>query len=270
MASATDNTAGVAVPAKKYAYVTMITSDSFMPGLQCMVYSLQKTGTKIPICVLVTCQVSKITQLQIKSLGVKLVVVKPIGNPNTNSHVPGWVNSGYTKLHIWNLTEFDKVVYVDADTIVLQGIDELFKRPTPAAAPDTFPPDKFNAGVMVICPSKARFDDMQTKIAVLPSYDTGDTGFLNSYFKDWYTMPAGHRLPFGYNALRTMFWLTAPRTRGYWDAVKPLKIIHYCSSPKPWDDPKKKGELEMLWWTMFVESKLGGLKLPKGMVLPGF
>jgi len=125
MASATDNTAGVAVPAKKYAYVTMITSDSFMPGLQCMVYSLQKTGTKIPICVLVTCQVSKITQLQIKSLGVKLVVVKPIGNPNTNSHAPGWVNSGYTKLHIWNLTEFDKVVYVDADTIVLQGIDEV-------------------------------------------------------------------------------------------------------------------------------------------------
>lgn len=268
MASATNDTGAAKKP--RFTYATMITSDSFMPGLQCMVYSLQKTGTKIPICVLVTSQVSKITQAKIKTLGIKPVLVEAIANPNLEVHVPGWVNSGYTKLHIWNLIDFDKVVYVDADTIVLESVDELFERPTPAAAPDTFPPDKFNAGVMVIRPSKARFDDMMTKIGILPSYDTGDTGFLNSYFSDWYTMPAGHRLPFGYNALRTMFWLTAPTTKGYWNAVKPLKIIHYCSSPKPWDDPKKKGELEMQWWAMFVESKLGGLKLPKGVILPGF
>ena len=44
-----------------------------------------------------------------------------------------------------------------------------------------------------------------------------------------------------------MHWLTAPRTKGYWNAVKPLKIIHYCSNPKPWDSEgtKKKGELEL-------------------------
>jgi len=99
---------------------------------------------------------------------------------------------------------------------------------------------------------------MISKIHVLGSYDTGDTGFLNEYFPNWFSMAAGHRLPFGYNALRTMHWLTASRTKGYWNAVKPLKIIHYCSNPKPWDDTKKKGELELKWWSYFVRSQTGG------------
>eukprot|EP00939_MAST-03C_sp_MAST-3C-sp1_P000798 g798.t1 len=182
----------------------------------------------------------------------------PIPNPSATSHVEGWINSGYTKLHIWNFVEYSKIVYIDADALVLEGVDELFDRPSPSAAPDTFPPDKFNAGVLVVCPCKKTFDDMLSKASLLKSYDTGDTGFLNAYFqkigRDWYKMPTGHRLPFGYNALRTMFWLTAPRTRGYWDAVRPLKIIHYCSSPKPWEDTKKRGELEMKWWEFYTKS----------------
>jgi hypothetical protein len=32
---------------------------------------------------------------------------------------------GLTKLHLWNLTHFSKVVYLDADTIVLNNVDEV-------------------------------------------------------------------------------------------------------------------------------------------------
>jgi glycogenin glucosyltransferase len=32
-----------------------------------------------------------------------------------------------TKLHLWNLTQFSKVVYLDADTIVLGNVDEVWK-----------------------------------------------------------------------------------------------------------------------------------------------
>merc|ERR1712136_655404 len=52
-------------------------------------------------------------------------------------------------------------------------------------------------------------------------------GFLNSFFADWFEMPASHRLPFRYNALRTMYWFTHSNP-GYWDAVKPIKILHFC------------------------------------------
>ena len=220
----------------RIAYVSMITSDDFLPGLQCMVYSLKRTKTSIPIHIIMTKQVSTLVRKKIEQLDVSVRIVEPIPNPNASSHVEGWINSGYTKLHVWNLIEFKKIVYIDADTLVLENVDELFERPCPAAAPDTFPPDRFNAGVMVVRPDETTFKDMMSKTSELKSYDTGDTGFLNAYFENWYRKSEGHRLPFGYNALRTMFWLTAPKTRGYWDAVKPLKIIHYCSSPKPWEN----------------------------------
>lgn len=47
-----------------------------------------------------------------------------------------------------------------------------------AAAPDVFPPDKFNAGVLVIRPDQGVFSDMMGKIGTLESYDGGDTGVV--------------------------------------------------------------------------------------------
>lgn len=49
-----------------------------------------------------------------------------------------------------------------------------------AAAPDVFPPDKFNAGVMVVVPSLLVLEDMLSKVEDLPSYDGGDTGEGNN------------------------------------------------------------------------------------------
>ena len=57
------------------------------------------------------------------------------------------------------------------------GHGQLFDRDcTFAAAPDVFPPDKFNAGVLMIRPDEAVFLDMMSKLNTLGSYDGGDTG----------------------------------------------------------------------------------------------
>lgn len=52
-------------------------------------------------------------------------------------------------------------------------------------------------GVLVIQPSRSVFEDMISRVSLLHSHDGGDTGFLNSYFSEWYTSGAEHRLPFG-------------------------------------------------------------------------
>ena len=49
-----------------------------------------------------------------------------------------------------------------------------------AAAPDVFPPDMFNAGVLVLRPDAHVFEDMVAKASVLPSHDGGDTGAATS------------------------------------------------------------------------------------------
>ncbi|CAN0329506.1 unnamed protein product, partial [Laminaria digitata] len=137
---------------------------------------------------------------------------------------------------------------------------QLFDRKVDfAAAPDVFPPDRFNAGVMVVAPSSAVLDDMLSKVSELPSYDGGDTGFLNAYFSDWFSRPAAARLPFAYNALRTVYWTTHEKNPGYWEAIGPKKIIHFCSSPKPWEDGKRKGDLEMIWWQRYVQMKMASV-----------
>jgi hypothetical protein len=66
----------------------------------------------------------------------------------------------------------------------------------------------FFTGVLVVQPSRQTFEDMMSKVGSIPSYDGGDTGFLNGYFPNWFLESPDSRLPFGYNALRTMHWMT--------------------------------------------------------------
>ena len=277
---------------RKYAYATLITSDSFIMGVETMLFSLRSTGTKLPIIVLVTEQVSKSVQerLSASTSNVEVKVVPTIANPNTEVHIEGWVNSGYTKLGIWTLLEYNIVFYIDADTTIMENVDSLFKeadgRSREAsgclfAAPDVFPPDRFNAGVMIIRPSMEIFDSMMTAIKGTKSYDGGDTGFLNAFFPSWYRLGAGismdpstpsevpvpnefcfGRLPFACNAQRTLHWMTFKKQPGYWEAIKPIKILHYSSTPKPWENNAKKGDLEMVWWDFYLRSQLGAVTNP--------
>ena len=54
-------------------------------------------------------------------------------------------------MHIWSLTDYEKVFYIDADCLIKASPEDVFEREVDfAAAPDVFPPDRFNAGVMLI------------------------------------------------------------------------------------------------------------------------
>ncbi|CAJ1357453.1 unnamed protein product [Effrenium voratum] len=238
------------------SFVTLITSDDFLMAVQALASSLKATRTAhLPLLVLYTDQVSANTVSRLEAdASVAVRAVEAIPNPHSTD-VPGWVNSGFTKLRIWEQDDFAKLVYIDADCLVLDNIDDLFSRPCPAFAPDVFPPDKFNAGVIVLEPSKVVFQEMIMQCENLPSHDGGDTGFLNSFYPDWFSWPAQQRLPFRYNALRTMYWFTHANP-GYWQSLMPLKVLHFCSSPKPWDAEAKKGDLEQIWWEHYLKSQM--------------
>eukprot|EP00929_Paragymnodinium_shiwhaense_P038165 TRINITY_DN20218_c0_g2_i1.p1 TRINITY_DN20218_c0_g2~~TRINITY_DN20218_c0_g2_i1.p1 ORF type:complete len:293 (-),score=58.98 TRINITY_DN20218_c0_g2_i1:92-901(-) len=239
---------------KPSVYATLLTSDDFLMPVQALAASLRATGTDKKLLVLHTDQVSKGVVGRLTGAQLEPRLVEAIPNPH-KTNVAGWVNSGFTKLRLWEQDDFEKIVYVDADCIVMETVEELFDRPSPSFAPDVFPPDKFNAGVIVLQPCRDVFAEMLQRIPTASSHDGGDTGFLNSFYPSWYEMPAAHRLPFRYNALRTMYWFTHANP-GYWEAVKPIKVLHFCSSPKPWDPEAKKGDLEQLWWTYYLRSQM--------------
>ena len=247
----------------KICYVTLLTNDSFFPGITVLSKTLKRHCKRnIPFFVLVGEGVNESTLIRLEPLCEGVLSVPSISCPYTSctsattaeSDVPSWTNSEMTKLNIWNLTQFEKVVYIDADCMVMGDLDSLFDRDCSfAACPDVFPPDKFNAGVMVLRPNADVFEDMKLKLASLPSHDGGDTGFLNSYFPDWYAGPdSSTRLPFGYNAQRILHWFTYKKRPGYWESIKPLMVIHYSSSPKPWNCKLGAGDLEFEWQKEFM------------------
>lgn len=237
------------------AIVSFITSDDFLMPVQALVASLRATGMQERVLLLHTSQVdqSVLSRLSSDPL-IETRLVEAIPNPH-QTDVAGWRNSGFTKLRIWEQTDFQKLVYIDADCLVLENISELFDRPSPSFCPDVFPPDKFNAGVIVLEPSREVFAQMMQQVGKLPSHDGGDTGFLNSFYSSWFEWPPEHRMPFRYNALRTLYWFTH-QNPGYWNAVKPIKILHFCSTPKPWDSNAQKGDLEAIWWQHYLRSRI--------------
>lgn len=36
-----------------------------------------------------------------------------------------WIVEGYTKMRVWGLTQFKRVVYIDADALVMDDLDEV-------------------------------------------------------------------------------------------------------------------------------------------------
>jgi alpha-N-acetylglucosamine transferase len=109
-----------------------------------------------------------------------------------------------TKLHLFRLgSAFSTIVYLDADTLPLRRLDQLFALTEGhafSASPDIGWPDCFNSGVMVIRPNDADFDGLRTMMTESAehngSFDGADQGLLNNYFSE--DGPGGqwNRLPF--------------------------------------------------------------------------
>ena len=77
----------------------------------------------------------------------------------------------FSKLHAWRLTQYSKCVFLDADTLVLQNVDELFNREELSAAPDIGWPDCFNSGVFVFEPSLDTFRNLSVMAGETGSFD---------------------------------------------------------------------------------------------------
>jgi alpha-N-acetylglucosamine transferase len=141
--------------------------------------------------------------------------------PPANSR---WVDQ-FTKLQLWTLTEYDRIVYLDSDMLPMVNAEELFDlnlnqqsttKPsfnyTFAAVPtlsgwNTKEAPRcgggFNAGFLVLKPDRAVFDRiwemaMDPKLGWNENYDM-EQGLLNAFFAGKGHAPA-HRLDWMWNA----------------------------------------------------------------------
>ena len=141
----------------------------------------------------------------------------------------------FVKLRLWEMEEYDRVVFLDADTIVLRGIDRLFGYPEFSAAPNVYESlsdfHRLNSGVFVATPSRATFAAMLVRLDTPDAFwRRTDQTFLETFFPDW------HGLPVFDNMLQYV-WFNLPEL---WDWTC-VRVIHY-QYEKPWEDGHPKAE----------------------------
>ena len=189
---------------KNYSYVSLLTNDSYTYGIILLEASLKKVNSQYPLHVLITEDVSKASQEILNQLNITYELVDKIKLPdiiNEHNRAQGlglavtWENC-WTKLKIYDLTNFDKLVFLDADILVLKNLDHLFNLPHMTSALDgeyfnLWPNwDHFNSGVLVIEPSHEEFTKIlnfgySLQKEDLPNYTFADQELLNFYYKDW-------------------------------------------------------------------------------------
>jgi glycogenin glucosyltransferase len=225
--------------------------DEYVPGAEVLGRSLINTDTDVPRLVLTTSDVSEGARRRLTRQGWEIRDVERIPSPDGQARMFSRFAHTFTKLRAWELSDYDRVVILDSDTAVVRNVDELFARPSFAAAPDFFLPDRFNSGVMVIQPSRKTFGRMMQALANSGTYDGGDQGFLNSFYPDWYAMPVANRLPAGFNQPQFLYQFAKgrPAIRDVLD--RETRVIHYMLQ-KPWQAATFTGGAE-LWWKLWFE-----------------
>ncbi|NXL58907.1 GLYG2 protein, partial [Chordeiles acutipennis] len=186
----------------------------------------------------------------------------------------------FTKLHCWTLTHYSKCVFMDADTLVLCNVDELFDREEFSAAPDSGWPDCFNSGVFVFRPSLETYSLLLQFAAEHGSFDGGDQGLLNSFFSNWATADIGKHLPFLYNLSSSAVYTYVPAFNHF---GRDAKVVHFLGMTKPWnyeyslqtkrimqDGTTNSGSFHhlsflALWWNIYNASILPLLEKLKKM-----
>ena len=160
----------------------------------------------------------------------------------------------FTKIALWQQTQFRKIVYIDADVVALRAMDELFQLDASfAAAPDIGWPDCFNTGLMLLLPNTGDYRGLQTMAASGTSFDGADQGLLNEYFgnRPW------HRLSFTYNCTPSSSYQYEPAYRHFRSNIS---ATHFIGKDKPWQKGRNAinangsgvyKELLGSWWTVY-------------------
>lgn len=238
-----------------HAYVTLVTNADFAEGAIALVRSLTLTGTQADIVVMHTGGVDAARLGPAAALGATLrpVDLLPTSDafnerhararlhgaaPFTKGRKPAFHTplDNFAKLRLWELTGYERAVFLDADTLVLRNIDRLFCYPEFSAAPNVYESladfRRLNSGVFVAAPSRDTFAEMLEALDRPDAFwPRTDQTFLQSWFPDW------HGLPVFCNMLQYA-WFALP---GLWD-WNSVRVLHY-QYEKPWEKDHPKAHL---------------------------
>ena len=239
----------------RYAVVTMISSDNFVEGALVLLYSLRETNTlteDIDFVVLLTGEISQDSTQKLTTNGAIFVNVTNV--PQIDRRAPAAFKDRYAtrswlmfaKLNVFGMTQYDRILYLDADILVLKSLRHLFDDTNKfilSAIPEKrgLEPE-FNAGFLVLKPNSTLLDDMKKHLDdnYLCGYRATDQSFLCHYFHSKHSNWIGG------------VWNPLPRSTMALVKVSTASDLLTASSlhfngPKPWMDRNRHSPLYDRW-----------------------
>ena len=227
-----------AEPRSDVTWLTVVVNDEFIVPVLVLGYTIQKFSCQKKMIAFISAEVSEGAVKALQNVGWETRLVEEMDCNWLDAKIGGDRNSGFfgkppghrirgthTRFHSWNYTEFSKIIYLDADYMLMTNIDELFDLPddfaaAPCARPGALDPC-FNAGLMVFRPDSNYYQEIMKLWQDTTERDTcpHDQDLLYMYFMDAGNWKA---LPYAYNIRRIIF--------------RPMKSFHFacCQPPKPW------------------------------------
>ncbi|KAL9241454.1 hypothetical protein vseg_015566 [Gypsophila vaccaria] len=214
---------------RREAYATILHSAHvYVCGAIAAAQSIRMVGSTRDLVILVDETISAYHRSGLEAAGWKIRTIQRIRNPKAEKDAYNEWN--YSKFRLWQLTDYDKIIFIDADLLILRNIDFLFRMPEISATGNDA--TLFNSGVMLIEPSNCTFNLLMEHINEIESYNGGDQGYLNEIFTWW------HRIPRQMNFLKH-FWVgdeeekKQMKTRLFGADPPILYVLHYLGI-KPW------------------------------------
>jgi hypothetical protein len=168
---------------RRRAIATMISTDSYVTGAILLLWGIAnhgEVGDARCIC-LVTQSVSASARRNLQAAGWQLISVDVIESSSRDVVEEKW-RQQFTKLHLFSLTEFSQVLYLDSDTVVKGSLEAAWLCSAPiCGAPDVFHPVFFNCGVLVLTPNSTELQLIHHALPSLPAHESEQSA-LNEYF----------------------------------------------------------------------------------------
>lgn len=111
----------------RYTYVTLLGTDDYLVGTLCLWKSLRNVKSKYPLLVLCSQNISINVLKVLNQMEIQYKVLEEhiITNHKNEGRFARW-SFTFDKLQIFNLVEYEKIVFLDSDMFVVKNIDSLF------------------------------------------------------------------------------------------------------------------------------------------------
>ena len=207
------------------AYCTLLSSEDYLDAVLVLYQSLQAVKAQYPLFVIVTEQVANNRNilLILNSAGILYDVVKTLSysDQTKQGNENGTVLNTASKIQIFTMKQWDKLVYLDADILILKNLDHLFKYPDGAMLKYHDDENGFTA-LFVIEPAQHSKKELEYYYSLLQHMECFDGDLLGNL---WFMVRHDKNYQISPNHLSYFI------NRELDDNIY---AVHYCNVEKPW------------------------------------